>query len=296
MMRVFDRQQILYKRSRKFQKSDKNPYFLHDWASQELSDRLLFIKKEFPTILQIGTRGKNLKDTISGHHFFCLSDIVKNKNMIDVVYDEEFLPFKDNVFDLIVSSLNLHTVNDLPGTLLQIKKCLKLDGLFLASILGGETLFELRDCFAKAEIELSSGITPRIAPFADKQQIGALLQRAGFSLPVIDSEIIRVTYNTIFDLMHDLRGMGETNIISSRKKNFSRRELFLRAGEIYKEKYVQSDGRIVASFEIIFMTGWSPHESQQKPLKPGSAALRLSDALGAKEIGANDFIAPKTSS
>jgi SAM-dependent methyltransferase len=216
-------------------------------------------------------------------------DIVSPAN---VIADEEFMPFADDSFDLITSTLNLHSVNDLPGALLQIKKSLKSDGLFLASLFGGETLFELRECLAAAEIELKGGISPRVFPFADKQQLGALLQRAGFNLPVVDSEIITVTYENIFGLLKDLRGMGERNIIRDRHRQNPGKALYMRAAEIYAQKYSEPDGRIRASFEIIFLLGWSPHESQQKPLRPGSATKRLSEALGAQEIKTGEKAAP----
>ncbi len=287
-MHVFDRKIISLKRNRPQKNNQKNPYFLQDWAMNDMEQRLSFIKKEFPNILQIGARGKNLKNIVKGNQDYIISDVANNVIKTDIVFDEEFLPFKDNHFDCVLSSLNLHAVNDLPGCLLQIKRCLKADGLFLAAMFGGETLFELRDCFTQAEIEISGGITPRIFPFADKQQMGGLLQRAGYALPVVDSEVITVTYETPFHLMHDLRAMGETNIIAARSKKFTPKTLFHRAFELYAQKYSEPDGRIRASFEIIFIMGWSPHESQQKPLQRGSAQSRLSDALNTIEIGTGE--------
>lgn len=202
--------------------------------------------------------------------------------------DEEFLPFANESFDLVLGTLNLHTVNDLPGALLQIRKSLKPDGLFLASMLGGETLYELRQVMTQAEMNTRGGISPRIAPFADKQQMGALLQRAGFNLPVVDSDIITVTYDNIFKLFHDLRYMGEGNAIAARDKTPPGKKLFMEAARLYQEQFAGADGRITASFEIIFLTGWAPHSSQQKPLRPGSAETSLADALSTREIKTGD--------
>ena len=197
--------------------------------------------------------------------------------------DEELLPFAPSSFDLILSPLNLHTTNDLPGTLSQIKNTLKADGLLIASLLGGETLYELRQVMSEVEMELADGISPRVAPFADMPQIGALIQRAGFNLPVIDSEKITVTYENAFKLMQDLRLMGEGNALLQRTKNLTGKEFFARVNEKYSKNFSEEDRRIIATFEVIFLIGWAPHDSQQKPLRPGSAKNRLSDALKTNE-------------
>ncbi len=286
-IRIFDRARIKHNRSRAFQKFSEHS-FLFDWAAEQITDRLQDIKREFPLALQIGTRG-NLSPLPSNK--------IKNLAVMDLneeplgptknwglVADEEFLPFAPESLDLVTSVLNLHTVNDLPGTLLQIRKALKPDGLFIAAILGGETLHELRRALMQAEMNIKGGASPRIAPFADKQQIGALLQRAGFNLPVVDSDIVTVTYDNIFKLLHDLRFMGEGNAIQSRNKTPPGKALFMEAARLYQEQFAESDGRIPASFEIIFMLGWAPHESQQKPLRPGSAKHSLAEALGSQEI------------
>lgn len=275
---VFDRLQIKQQRERAAH--HKESFFLFDWAMDQIMDRLAVVTRPFDKRLQIGARGKKMDGAI-------IMDMAAGHNA-SLIADEEFLPFGPNTFDLAISALSLQTVNDLPGALLQIRKCLKPDGLFLAAILGGESLHELRDCLARAEMEITGGMSPRIAPFADKPQMGALLQRAGFSLPVVDSDIVTVTYECIFSLMKDLRQMGEGNAIAERMKKISRRDLFVRAGELYKENHAEADGRIRASFEIIFLHGWAPAESQQKPLRPGSATTRLADALGTAEIGAGE--------
>lgn len=288
MITVFDRAQIARQRNRSLQ-APANHTFLIDWTMDQIVERMNVVKRTFPIALQIGARGKPFEKTAAGVENLIICDSVsmrKKENL--VLCEEDFLPFKESSLDLVVSALNLHTVNDLPGALLQIRKALKPDGLFVAGILGGETLHELRTCLQEAELELTGGISPRVAPFADKPQMGALLQRAGFSLPVVDSEIVTVTYGSIFNLMHDLRWMGEGNAIQNRKKTFTPRRLFLRAAELYAQKFAEPDGRIFASFEIIFLLGWAPHESQQKPLRPGAAQSRLADALGTVEIGAGE--------
>jgi NADH dehydrogenase [ubiquinone] 1 alpha subcomplex assembly factor 5 len=192
------------------------------------------------------------------------------------------LPVTDESADLVTSALNLHLVNDLPGALIQVRRLLKPDGLFLGALLGGATLTELRQAFLAAETECEGGASPRVAPFADVKDLGGLLQRAGFALPVADTDVVTVTYASPLHLMRDLRGMGATNPLSQRRRTFLRRKTLLRACEIYQERFANPDGRIRATFEIITLTGWAPHPDQQKPLKPGSATMRLSDALSTK--------------
>ena len=198
--------------------------------------------------------------------------------------DEEALPFTDAVFDLVIGNLSLHWVNDLPGTLLQVHRCLKADGLFLAATLGGDTLVELRDSLMAAEIEIRDGVSPRLSPFMQISDAGALLQRAGFALPVIDADKIVATYANMFALMADLRSMGETTAATARPRHFTPRALFLRAAELYGQRHANADGRIRATFEVIYLHGWVPHESQQKALRPGSAQTRLADVLDTTEI------------
>lgn len=219
---------------------------------RQIQDRLRDIKRDFP-------RAVHLSDQDN--------------------FDEEFLPFKSQSLDVLTSNLRLHAVNDLPGALTQIRQALKPDGFFLAAMFGGETLYELRESLTHAELAIKGGVSPRVFPFADKQQMGALLQRAGFALPVVDSDILTVTYENMFALMHDLRGMGEGNMIAARDKRNPGKRLFMEAARYYDEHFKEPDGRIRASFEIIFLAGWAPHESQQKPLKPGSADTSLTEVL-----------------
>ena len=200
-----------------------------------------------------------------------------------VAADEEALPFRDASLDLVVSVLALQFVNDLPGTLIQIRRALKPDGLLLAALAGGDTLIELRQAFAAAEAEVEDGVSPRVAPFSDVRDMGALLQRAGFALPVTDVDRITVRYGSPLALMHDLRRMGATNPLVERSRRPLKRATLMRMMEVYAERFSDPDGRIRATFEIVWLSGWAPHESQQKPLAPGSARQRLADVLGTRE-------------
>ena len=193
--------------------------------------------------------------------------------------NDEPLPIEPASLELVVSALALQFVNDLPGLLAQIRHALKPDGLFLAAIIGGDTLTELRQSFAAAEAEIEGGVSPRVIPFVDVRDAGSLLQRAGFALPVTDVDRITVRYDNAFALMQDLRRMGATNILVERSKKPTRRATMLRMVEIYSERFADPDGRIRATFDIVWMSGWTPHESQQKPLKPGSAKMSLADAV-----------------
>ena len=200
-----------------------------------------------------------------------------------VIQNEELLPFGDQTLDLVVSALSLQVVDDLPGTLIQIRRALKPDGLLLAALVGGDTLIELREAFAAAEVEIEDGVSPRVAPFADVRDMGALLQRAGFALPVADVDRMTARYSSPFELMHDLRRMGATNPLVERSRRPLKRATLRRMAEIYAERFSDPDGRIRATFEVVWLSGWVPHDSQQKPLAPGSARQRLADVLGTRE-------------
>jgi NADH dehydrogenase [ubiquinone] 1 alpha subcomplex assembly factor 5 len=201
---------------------------------------------------------------------------------------EEALPLKEGAFDLIISVLSLQLVNDLPGALIQIRRALRPDGLFLGALLGGDSLIELRQAFMMAETETAGGVTPRVFPTADVRDMGGLLQRAGFALPVADSEPLTVTYSDPLALMRELKAMGAANPLAARSKKPLRRDTLACAVEFYSDNFSESGGRVRATFEILYLCGWAPHESQQKSLKPGSAAARLADALGTEEISAGD--------
>jgi len=205
-----------------------------------------------------------------------------------VVGDEETLPFADESLDLAVSALSLHFVNDLPGALAQIRRALRPDGLFLGALLGGETLRELGESLVAAEAEVTGGVSPRVAPFVEVRAAGGLLQRAGFALPVVDQDRLTVRYADPLALMRDLRAMGAGNVLAERVRAPLRRDVLIRALSIYAERFADPDKRIRATFDVISLSGWAPHESQQKPLRPGSARTRLADALGAVERPAGE--------
>ncbi len=259
--------------------------FLLRAAIADMCERLDLIKRDFSNVLDVGTASPELAARLAAEKRLVvrlapLARTIGAPPLLRVVGDEEALPFAAERFDLAVSALALQQVNDLPGAMIQIRRVLKPDGLFLGCLLGGQSLNELRSALAIAETELCGGISPRIAPFADVRDMGGLLQRAGFALPVADSEPLTVRYPDIFKLMTDLRAMGASNALEARLRKFSPRGLFRRAAEIYAQRFSDPDGRLRATFEMIFASGWAPHESQQKPLRPGSAKMRLEDALG----------------
>jgi SAM-dependent methyltransferase len=200
----------------------------------------------------------------------------------------ETLPLQEGAFDLVVSTLLLHFANDPVGQLIQMRRALKPNGLMLAALFGGQTLNELRASLAEAEVECESGLSPRVAPMAEIRDLGGLLQRAGFAMPVADSERLVVTYATPLHLMRELRAMGETNILTARRRQPMRRATLMRACEIYAEHFGTPDGRVRATFEIVFLTGWAPGPDQPKALRPGSATVCLADALGSEEISAGE--------
>lgn len=284
-MTVFDRALVRRRRDRAAPRFAAHA-FLFEEIAERLADRLEDVKRGFPTVLDLGCHDGAIRRALTGRKgierlvscdlspaFAALAGAPT------VAADEEFLPFADGSFDLAVSNLSLHWVNDLPGALVQVRRALKPDGFFCAAMLGGETLAELRRCLYEAEMTVSGGVSPRVSPFAEVRDIGGLMQRAGFALPVVDRETITVTYADALGLMRDLRGMGETNAVLARRKVPMRRDLLVHAAALYAERHAEPDGRIAASFQVLYLAGWSPHESQQQPLKPGSAEARLADAL-----------------
>ena len=282
----FDRVQLGRRRDRAAP-SFADHSFLLDEVSLRLAERLDDIKRSFPLTVDLGCHDGRLAGHLSsrsGIEQLVQCDIsqamiAQAKGAYRVVADEEWLPFATGRLDLVISALSLHWVNDLPGALIQIRRALRPDGLFLAAIPGGDSLTELRQALVQAESELEGGISPRIAPFSDIRDLGALLQRAGFALPVIDSDTITVTYPDALALMRDLRGMGESNILRDRQRHFTRRSTLMAAAERYREMFGDDNGRIPATFQILYLAGWSPHESQQQALKPGSGEYSLADAL-----------------
>jgi SAM-dependent methyltransferase len=252
--------------------------FLLDRVADDIAERLSAVLRRFDIAVDLGTPTDAVRRAIAG----------RVGTIAAVVADEEALPFRDASLDLVVSALTLQHVNDLPGTLVQVRRALKPDGLFLAAMVGGESLTELRDAFAEAEAEVEGGVSPRVAPFADLRDLGALLQRAGFALPVTDVDRITVRYASPLALMHDLRRMGAGNALTERRRTPLRRATLRRLLEIYAERFADPDGRIRATFEIVWLSGWAPHQSQQQPLAPGSAKSRLADALRTQEISAGE--------
>jgi len=237
-----------------------------------MADRLRAVIRDFADAADIWTPGEGLKDLARDRfRSFTHVDLTDPSN--------EVLPLAPESLDLALSALAFQFVNDLPGVLSQIRRALRPDGLLLAVMVGGDTLTELRQSFAAAEAECEAGISPRVAPFADLRDIGALLQRAGFALPVTDLDSVVVRYDNAFTLMQDLRRMGATNVLLERRKVPSRRETMLRMAEVYRERFADPDGRIRATFDLIWLSGWAPHPDQPRPLKPGSATASLADAV-----------------
>ena len=267
--------------------------FLLDRVAEEMGERLAVVLRQFDRAVDLGTVTDALHRVLAANDKIATMiaaspAVMTQASSLRVAADEEALPFADASLDLVVSALALQFVNDLPGTLIQIRRALRPDGLLLAAMIGGDSLSELREAFAEAESEIDGGISPRVAPFADIRDLGALLQRAGFALPVVDSDRLTVRYDNPLALMRDLRAMGATNVLTERRRTPLKRATLQRMLEIYARRFADADGRLRATFEIVWLTGWAPHESQQKPLKPGSAAQRLADALGAKEQSAGD--------
>jgi NADH dehydrogenase [ubiquinone] 1 alpha subcomplex assembly factor 5 len=269
--------------------------FLIRHASEELVDRAAAIKRSFRLGADIGSHhgvaARLLKERVEGITVVSLSAVPALAIACPApraVASEEALPLRDDSLDLVTSVLSLHLVNDLPGALIQIRRAIRPDGLFLAALLGGDSLIELRQAFMTAEAETIGGVSPRVFPTADVRDMGGLLQRAGFALPVVDSERLTVTYADPLALMRDLKAMGAANPLTARSKKPLRRDTLNRAAAIYSELFSGADGKVRASFEILYLCGWAPHESQQKPLKPGSALNSLADALGSAEIAAGD--------
>jgi SAM-dependent methyltransferase len=285
---IFDRVLVRARRARAARLGAAT--FLLDRVAAEFAERLAVVLRRFDFALDLGTPGEAVRMAISRLNSvgtIVAADALPRARPF-IAADEEALPFRDGVFDLVVSGLALQGVNDLPGALLQIRRALKPDGLFLAALLGGETLSELRQAFAAAESDVEGGASPRVAPFADLRDLGALLQRAGFALPVVDADRLTVRYDSVFGLLADLRRMGATNVLSARRRTPLRRATLMRMAENYTQRFADGDGRVRATFEIVWLSGWAPHPGQQQPLKPGTAKTRLADALGTTEISAGE--------
>jgi SAM-dependent methyltransferase len=273
---LFDRALLRARQSRA--EKMESATFLLDRVAEDMAERLHAVLREFPSAADIGTLGNQVRNAVTKR--------VGQLARIDLP-DREFEPLAlaPESFDLAVSGLAFQFVNDLPGVLAQIRRALKPDGLLLAAMIGGDTLTELRQSFAAAEAECEGGMSPRVAPFADLRDIGALLQRAGFALPVTDVDRIVARYDNAFALMQDLRRMGATNVLVERRRVPTRRATLLRMAEFYSERFADPDRRIRATFDVIWLSGWAPHESQQQPLQPGSAKASLAAAVKGRGKG-----------
>ena len=291
---VFDRLALRQRRERAARRWGEQAFLKREIAVR-LVERLDDVRRDFGLALDLGCHGVEVAAALGERatvHSLVRADLglgfARTAGGPALVADEEELPFAPRSFDLVLSAMALHWVNDLPGALIQISRILKPDGLFLGAILGGATLWQLRAALTEAESEVESGLSPRVSPFADLADAAGLLQRAGFAMPVADSETIDVEYESALALMRDLGAMGEANLVMERRRSFSRRATLLRAAEIYAERFANPSGRLAATFEVLFLHGWAPAPSQPKPLKPGSAAHRLAEALGTIERSAGD--------
>jgi len=297
---VFDRRAVRRHRERAAPRLAAHD-FLFVAAAAELADRLAGINRRFACALDLGARAGVLRQALAGRdRVGVLIEAAPTAALARraaagpaLAADEEFLPFADESLDLVLSCLALHWVNDLPGALIQVRRALRPDGLFLAALLGGDTLHELRAVLLQAEAEVLGGASPRLSPTVPVAAASALLLRAGFALPVADIDRLTVTYPDALALMRELRHMGETNAACGRRSRFTPRTVLARAAVLYRELYGLADGRVPATFEVIYLTGWAPHASQQRPLRPGSATTRLADALGTTEHAAGDKARPR---
>jgi SAM-dependent methyltransferase len=275
--RIFDRAVYARRRAR----AAGTDFLVGDVAAH-LAERIAAVNRRFQNALDLSSRTEGFSQLRIAARNWTRTTLSPASGNIAV--DEEALPFATGSFDLITSVLSLHAVNDLPGALLQIRQALQPDGLFMAALFGGETLHELREALAVGESEIAGGITPHVAPFADIRDLGGLLQRAGFALPVSDVERTVATYRDFDSLTSDLRALGETNALADRSRKFLRRDVLAVALAHYLARHSTPDGRLKATFDIVYLTGWAPDESQQKPLTPGSARTSLADALGTREF------------
>jgi SAM-dependent methyltransferase len=290
MEQVFDSGLLVERKKRAQRAGVADADFLMRRAAEDLGERLLTVGRDFAETAALFCQTPAAADALRQ------SGKVANVHRVEAdaallggesgtVAAPETIPLPPESIDLAVSLLSLHSVNDIPGMLVQIRRALRPDGLFLGALAGSGTLAELRESLLLAETELSGGASPRVAPFLDVRDAGGLLQRAGFALPVADAETVRVRYASMFELMRDLRAMGETSVLAARSRRPLTKRFFARAAEIYAEGHAEADGRIPATFQIVWLSGWAPHASQQKPLRPGSATARLADALASSGKG-----------
>jgi SAM-dependent methyltransferase len=276
--RIFDRALVRRRRARSLSQPS---HFLNDIVLAELADRMSMINRPLQTMLIHGFASgifKSQARALRPHARIFSSDVLPARDM-DLVFDDEAQPLAPSSLEAFVQLWGLETANDVPGVLAQIRRSLRPDGLLLAAVLGGDTLMELRQAWLMAETSIAGGTTPRVAPFIHVRQWGELLQRTDFALPVVDADRRTVLYPDVISLMHDLRAMGLANSMLERSRRPISRRLLARLAESYADQFGTSNGKLPATFEIIYLTGWAPHESQQKPLRPGSATRRLADFL-----------------
>ncbi len=240
-------------------------------------DRLLDIRERYQTIHHIGISDASLRGALDAEHYE--AEIFPVPLTSEAWIAHETLPLTEATCDAVVCVMGLQHVNDLPGVLIQLRRALKPNGLLLAVLPGVSSLQELRHVLGEVESAAYHGISPRVAPFLEVRDAGSLLQRAGFALPVIDSERIALTYPEMFSLMRDLRAAGQTSCLAGRRNAFTPLGFFAKAADLYAERYGDSDGRIAATLELLTLTAWSPHASQQQPLQPGSGKVSLVQAL-----------------
>ena len=298
---VFDRSQTRRRRDRAARTYHQSE-FIKSRILDDIEDRILATKRRFPLALSLGGFNPETSDRL-GQYCDTLIETdlsparLTAKNHIALAADEEWLPFRDNQFDLVISPLSLHWVNDLPGTLIQINRCLKPDGFFIGVMPGGTSLKELRQSLLQAESEITGGAEMRVSPFADALDISGLLQRAGFALPVSDRDRLTIRYDSLFNLFRDLQAAGETHAPALKGRKPLSRRIVMRAAEIYASDHADPDGRIHASVELVWMPGWAPPASQPKPKRPGSAKASLAQAVGSMEKSAGEKtgnLKPKT--
>jgi SAM-dependent methyltransferase len=284
MERIFDTELLVARKRRALRAGPDGADFLMRRAAEDLADRLSTVGRDFAEAATFFCQTDDAAEALRRSGKVSHSRRVEVDGAMlgardGIVAASETVPLPAESIDLAVSLLSLHSMNDIPGMLIQIRRALRPDGLFLGALAGAGTLAELRESLLAAETEIFGGASPRVAPFLDVRDAGGLLQRAGFALPVADAETVRVRYASMFELMRDLRAMGETSVLAARPRRPAPLRLFARAAEIYAERHADPDGRIPATFQIVWLSGWAPHASQQQPLRPGSAKARLADAL-----------------
>lgn len=287
---LFDSDLVRQRRLRAAREAASGADFLMRHVCDDLAERLSAVERRFGVAVDLFSGSGIPAETLAGSGK--IGQVVRietDRELLGgrtgMVAPPETLPLQPESIDLAVSLLSLQETNDTPGMLIQTRRALRPDGLFLAAMAGQGTLAELKESLLAAETEMAGGASPRVAPFADVREVGALLQRAGFALPVADVDQLTVRYDSMFHLMRDLRAMGATNPLSARSRRPATRGLFARAAEVYAERFSDPDGRVRATFSILWMSGWAPHASQQQPLRPGSAKVSLASVLGDGDKG-----------